>query len=403
MKMIFEIRDLKYATPATVSRAGILYISTDDGTQWRSLINAWLRGNAPRLVMSEDSFGKKLSEEQKGWFRKCFDTYTWPTLRWLKINTVNIVPLEDTPRVAALLFMLDSLVNEKSCATAESVEQVFCFCCVWAMGSGLTVADDGTDYRKMFSDWWRSEFKAVKFPPRDSVFEYWLNPDEHVFDQWTKSPYFFSVDYDSKTPMGSVTVPTPETCGVTFWMSNLLAMRRAIMLCGPSGTGKTQMLKGLLSSQDPEEVIFQPINFSFYTTSDVCYANMCAPLEKKMGVTFGPPGNRRLVFFLDDVNLPMVDAYGTQRAIELCRQQIEYEHMYDMTKLTRKNVINTQMVACMNPTAGSFLINPRLQRWFTTFAIGLPGPVSLMTIYQTFLDGHLKNFDKSIFDDKVRA
>ena len=58
-----------------------------------------------------------------------------------------------------------------------------------------------------------------------------------------------------------------------------------------------------------------------------------------------------------------MDKYGTQRAIELCRQQIEHEHMYDTTKLTRKNIINTQMMACMNPTAGSFLINPRLQRW----------------------------------------
>lgn len=36
----------------------------------------------------------------------------------------------------------------------------------------------------------------------------------------------------------------------------------------------------------------------------------------------------------------------------------------------------------MNPTAGSFLVNPRLQRWFATFAIGLPGPTSLLTIYQ---------------------
>ena len=57
------------------------------------------------------------------------------------------------------------------------------------------------------------------------------------------------------------------------------------------------------------------------------------------------------------------------------------------------------MMACMNPTAGSFLINPRLQRWFATFAIGLPGPVSLMTIYQTFLEGHLKNFEAAL-DDK---
>ena len=150
-----------------------------------------------------------------------------------------------------------------------------------------------------------------------------------------RSPYFFSIDYDSKTPMSNVTVPTPETCSVTFWMSNLVDMRRAVMLCGPAGTGKTQMVKGLLSSQDPDMCISTPINFSFYTNSDVCYTNMNQPLEKKMGVTFGPPGERRLVYFLDDVNLPEVDAYGTQRAIELCRQQIEYEHCYDMTKLTR--------------------------------------------------------------------
>ena len=43
MRMIFEIRDLRFATPATVSRAGILFISADDGTQWNSLIKRWLQ------------------------------------------------------------------------------------------------------------------------------------------------------------------------------------------------------------------------------------------------------------------------------------------------------------------------------------------------------------------------
>ena len=44
-----------------------------------------------------------------------------------------------------------------------------------------------------------------------------------------------------------------------------------------------------------------------------------------------------------------------------------------------------------NPTAGSFNINPMLQHWFATFAI--LGSTSLLTIYQTFLNGHhLFNF-----------
>jgi dynein heavy chain len=42
MKLIFEIRNLNHATPATVSRAGILYISDDDGYQWMAYVKAWI-------------------------------------------------------------------------------------------------------------------------------------------------------------------------------------------------------------------------------------------------------------------------------------------------------------------------------------------------------------------------
>lgn len=42
MRMLFEIRDLKFASPATVSRAGILYISDTAGYQWRSYYKSWI-------------------------------------------------------------------------------------------------------------------------------------------------------------------------------------------------------------------------------------------------------------------------------------------------------------------------------------------------------------------------
>ena len=42
MRMVFEIRDLKHATPATVSRGGVVYLSTDDGWQWRARTRQWI-------------------------------------------------------------------------------------------------------------------------------------------------------------------------------------------------------------------------------------------------------------------------------------------------------------------------------------------------------------------------
>ena len=42
MKVLFEIRNLAYATPATVSRAGIIYISDNEGYQWRSYAASWV-------------------------------------------------------------------------------------------------------------------------------------------------------------------------------------------------------------------------------------------------------------------------------------------------------------------------------------------------------------------------
>ncbi len=85
------------------------------------------------------------------------------------------------------------------------------------------------------------------------------------------------------------------------------------------------------------------------------------PLEKKAGRNFGPPGNRRLIYFVDDMNMPEVDKYYTVQPHTLIRQHIDHGHWYDRTKLSLKDIHNTQYVACMNPTAGSFTIDSRLQ------------------------------------------
>lgn len=424
MRLIFEIRDLKYATPATVSRAGILYISTDDGTQWRSLIQSWLDNTLEeQKLQGAWGLGLEASASVKKRLRDCFETYCEKTLFWLKVNAKAVLPVVDLNLIQTLLYMLDGYLGPQHAATtvAESMgpsanssnsstctaatapsaddvlEKVFVYCAVWAFGSMLAVADDGTDYKRLFSDWWRSEWRKIKFPSRDTVFDYWLDPEAHVFEPWTKSPYFFNLSYDSRAMhMSQITVPTPETCSVSSWMQSLVQMQRPVMLAGAAGTGKTQLVSAMLAKQDPQVMQAAIVNFNFYTTAASLCSTMSISLEKKVGSQYGPPGNARLVYFMDDLNLPEVDPYNTQSAIALLRQHMEYGHVYDMSKLQQKQILMTQVVACLNPAGGSFQVNPRLQRWFSTFAVGLPGPTSLLTIYQTFLDGHLQYFDSDI-------
>ena len=78
MRMVFEIRDLKYATPATVSRAGILYISTDDGTQWRSLIQSWLEALENEKLQQQASWllGPETAASVRTKLENYFETYS---------------------------------------------------------------------------------------------------------------------------------------------------------------------------------------------------------------------------------------------------------------------------------------------------------------------------------------
>jgi dynein heavy chain len=90
---------------------------------------------------------------------------------------------------------------------------------------------------------------------------------------------------------------------------------------------------------------------------------------------------------LADLNMPQLDLYDTSTAISLLRQYFEYEHWYDLSKLQLRIIQNCQVLCAMNPTCGSFIINPRLQRHFMVFAIGFPGQEALLTIFSTFLNG----------------
>uniref|UniRef100_A0A803T6T9 Dynein axonemal heavy chain 17 n=1 Tax=Anolis carolinensis TaxID=28377 RepID=A0A803T6T9_ANOCA len=375
MRLLFEISHLRTATPATVSRAGILYINPAD-LGWNPPVSSWIDG---REIQSERANMTIL-----------FDKYLPVCLDTLRTRFKKIIPVPEQSMVQMLCYLLECLLTREATppdSPKELYELYFVFAAVWAFGGAL-FQDQLVDYRVEFSKWWVTEFKTIKFPSQGTVFDFYIDPETKKFELWSKLiPKF---EFDPEMPLQACLVHTSETIRVRYFMDRLLERRRPVMLVGNAGSGKSVIVGDKLSLLDSEEYLVKNVPFNYYTTSAMLQAVLENSLEKKAGRNYGPPGTKKLIYFIDDMNMPEVDTYGTVQPHTLIRQHLDYGHWYDRNKLSLKEIMNVQYVSCMNPTAGSFTINPRLQRHFSVFALSFPGSDSLSTIYSTILTQHLK-------------
>ncbi|XP_054249766.1 dynein axonemal heavy chain 17 [Indicator indicator] len=374
MRLLFEISHLRTATPATVSRAGILYINPAD-LGWNPIVTSWIE---TRTVQSERAHLTVL-----------FDKYLPVCLEKLKFGFKKITPVPEVTVIQMVLYLLECLLTPQTVpadSPRELYELYFVFACAWAFG-GAMFQDQLMDYRLEFSKWWVEEFKTIKFPSQGTIFDYYIDPKTKKFMPWTeKVPNF---ELDPEVPLQASVVHTTETIRIRYFMDLLMEKQRPVMLVGNAGTGKSVLMWNKLEALSTDEYLVQSVPFNFYTTSAMLQAVLEKPLEKKSGRNYGPPGTKRLIYFIDDMNMPEVDKYGTVAPHTLIRQHMDHGHWYDRTKLTLKDIHNCQYVACMNPTAGSFTIDSRLQRHFCVFAMNFPGQEALLAIYGTILAQHL--------------
>ncbi|XP_063574371.1 dynein axonemal heavy chain 17 [Pongo abelii] len=374
MRLVFEISHLRTATPATVSRAGILYINPAD-LGWNPVVSSWIER---RKVQSE-----------KANLMILFDKYLPTCLDKLRFGFKKITPVPEITVIQTILYLLECLLTEKTVppdSPRELYELYFVFACFWAFG-GAMFQDQLVDYRVEFSKWWINEFKTIKFPSQGTIFDYYIDPDTKKFLPWTDKVPSFELDPD--VPLQASLVHTTETIRIRYFMDLLMEKSWPVMLVGNAGTGKSVLMGDKLESLNTDNYLVQAVPFNFYTTSAMLQGVLEKPLEKKSGRNYGPPGTKKLVYFIDDMNMPEVDKYGTVAPHTLIRQHMDHRHWYDRHKLTLKDVHNCQYVACMNPTSGSFTIDSRLQRHFCVFAVSFPGQEALTTIYNTILTQHL--------------
>jgi hypothetical protein len=97
----------------------------------------------------------------------------------------------------------------------------------------------------------------------------------------------------------------------------------------------------------------------------------------------------RLLMFVDDMNMPRMDTYGTQQPIALLKMFVERKGFYDRGKeLSWKNIKDVHVVAAMGPPGGARnAVDPRFISLFSAFEVQPPTNDNLRTIYQVGVGG----------------
>lgn len=75
-------------------------------------------------------------------------------------------------------------------------------------------------------------------------------------------------------------------------------------------------------------------------------------LEKKGKNKFGGPFGKKIVLFVDDVNMPMREKYFAQPPIELLRQFQDFRGFYDRVHLFWKEINDMTITAACGPPGG---------------------------------------------------
>ena len=136
--MLFEVFDLQYASPATISRCGMVYVDPKD-IGWQPYVWKWLNS---RENATEQEILRKLTDR---FLEKCVDYVcegiedkaTMSMVEPLKMAT----PMTNLGLVQQCCCLLAAILTEERAIVDEkTIEAVFILCLTWSLGGALVQA-----------------------------------------------------------------------------------------------------------------------------------------------------------------------------------------------------------------------------------------------------------------------
>lgn len=230
-----------------------------------------------------------------------------------------------------------------------------------------------------------------------SLADYRVRVDNGELEPWSDSVPRMEIE-SHKVTATDVVVTTTDTVRHSDILGAWLESRYPLILCGPPGSGKTMTLTSVL--QSVQGVVLASLNFSSRTTPEIImktFAQYCTYVRKGKDIVLEPVESLGthswLVVFCDEINLPEEDSYGTQRVIMFMRQLVEQGGFWREDNVWVKTNRIQFVGACNPPTdAGRVEMSSRFLRHASLLFVDFPSRDSLTQIYRTFNGGIMKLF-----------
>ncbi|CAF4424609.1 unnamed protein product, partial [Rotaria sp. Silwood2] len=169
--LLFETEDLSTASPATVSRAGIVYCDYEK-LKWKPYLESWLK--------------QKTSQDLQTELSNCVIKYLEPIMKYKHIHCKELIPIHELNGIISLTRLFDTFwylneiqmqLNENETISGRLIEMWFVFCLIWSIAA--SVNDEG---RKKIDIFFRET--EGTFPNKDTVFEFYVDTNSRTWIHW---------------------------------------------------------------------------------------------------------------------------------------------------------------------------------------------------------------------------
>ena len=431
--MMFEVEDLAVASPATVSRCGMVYMEPS-GLGLSVLVDSWLQHSLPSGLASLDSVRDSWATD--------FVDLALPAISFVRsspsilepVPTVNNNLLQSLMRL--LESMLASLVPPEGGTLSPSAldriashaHALFVFALIWSVGATCDAAG-----RSAFDAWLRSALdsspslaSSVQLPGSGLVYDWFLdfgrglkvsagavspgsaaalahaaqaealasgNDDDHalIWRPWMDTIPPYSIK--KRMAFADIIVPTEDSVRYTWMLDVLLQAGKHVLTVGPTGTGKSSIVGDKVVKHMDKNFESIVITFSAQTSENMTQDILDSKFTRRRRTQYGPPAGKRFVIFVDDLNMPAKDEYGSQGPIELLRQWLDHGGWYDRSSLTFLDIVDIVLIGALGPPGGGrSAMTARFKRHFNLLSFTELSRNSLSHVFSTIMDSFFSGF-----------